>query len=156
MIIELWAIGKTSFSFVDEGEQVFVKRLKNYTKFDVKVLQSPKKKSKVSSEIKRNEAILILNKLDTTDFLVLLDEKGKEHSSRTFSGWIEKLQVTGKRKLVFLIGGAFGFDASVYERSNAKVSLSKMTYSHQLIRLIFLEQLFRAFTIIRNEPYHND
>ena len=106
--------------------------------------------------IKQLEAEKIISKLKSDDFLILLDEKGKSFSSVQFAQYIEKKSNQSTKKIVFLIGGAYGFDTKIYERANDKISLSDMTFSHQLIRLIFMEQLYRAYTILHNLPYHNE
>jgi len=135
---------------------VFTKRLKHYCKFEIVQLELPTKlKSSDSETIKKNEGELLLKKITPTDFIILLDEKGKEYSSVEFANFISKKSVH-ESSLTFVIGGAYGFSNEVYERANAKLSLSKMTFSHQLIRLIFAEQLYRAFTIIKGEPYHHE
>lgn len=156
MKLELWCIGKTFFSFVKEGEQEFEKRINKYLPFANQVIEV-KAKSKAPDVIKNLEGEKILSLLKPTDFLWLLDEKGKSFSSRKFATQLQtKFNDSGYKRIVFLVGGAYGFSDEVYQRANGKLSLSEMTYSHQLIRLIFLEQLYRAFTILNNEPYHND
>ena len=131
-------------------------RLKHYTKFEQITLELPSKmRSADGALVKKSEGELLLKKLVPTDYLILLDEKGATYTSREFAATLQKLSNT-QASCVFVIGGAFGFSEQVYERANAKLSLSKMTFSHQLIRLIFIEQLYRAFTIIKGEPYHND
>lgn len=156
MKIELWSVGKTFFSFVKEGEQEFEKRINKYLPFSNEVIEI-KSKNKAPTAIKEKEGEKILSLLKPGDFLWLLDEKGKRFSSRKFATQLQaKFNDSGNKRLIFLIGGAFGFSDAVYQRANAKLSLSEMTYSHQLIRLIFLEQLYRAFTILNHEPYHND
>jgi 23S rRNA (pseudouridine1915-N3)-methyltransferase len=156
MKIELWTIGKSFFSFVDEGEKEFTKRISKYIPLESKVFNL-KVKSKDPFQIKKEEAEKILQKLQPTDILWLLDENGISCNSRKFAKLLQnQLSVGVSKKLIFLVGGAYGFDLSLKERANQLISLSPMTFSHQLIRLIFLEQLYRAFTIINNEPYHND
>jgi 23S rRNA (pseudouridine1915-N3)-methyltransferase len=156
MKITLIQIGKTHFDFVEDGFTVFAKRLKHYCKFDTVQLELPTKlKSTDIDQIKKNEGELLLKKIASTDFLILLDENGKEYHSKGFAAFLEK-QSLHQSSLLFVIGGAYGFSKEVYERANAKLSLSKMTFSHQLIRLIFAEQLYRAYTIIKGEPYHHE
>jgi 23S rRNA (pseudouridine1915-N3)-methyltransferase len=156
MKIVLIQIGKTHFNFVDEGFDVFAKRLKHYCKFETVLIELPTKlKSSDVEQIKKNEGELVLKKIASTDYLILLDENGKEFHSKDFANFIEK-QSIHQSSLTFVIGGAYGFSKEVYERANTKISLSKMTFSHQLIRLIFAEQLYRAFTIIKGEPYHHE
>lgn len=157
MKIMLLGIGKSKYQCFIDSERLFADRLKHYCNFEMNYLEVHKSKNKLPSpELKKHEAQLILNKLNASDYLVLLDEKGKDFTSRQFATKIESFQSRSIPRLVFLIGGAFGFDSSIYDRANEKISLSKMTYSHQLIRTIFLEQIYRAYTIINNQSYHND
>jgi 23S rRNA (pseudouridine1915-N3)-methyltransferase len=156
MKVKFLIIGKTAFDYLKVGEEVYQDRLKHYCSFErieVQDVKNPKNLSK--EEIKRKEASSILAKLSPNDFLVLLDENGKVFSSNEFAIWIAKRQSL-PQNIVFLIGGAYGFDGSLYERMNMKLALSKMTFSHQMVRVIFLEQLYRAFTIIKGEPYHHE
>ncbi len=157
MQIELWCIGKNSFDFVKKGVEEFASRLKHYTKFNILYFDDVKKGKKDSPLlVKDKEGKMILNKLADKDLLILLDEKGREMDSVKFSGFIENKMLHSSKKVIFLIGGAFGFSKNVYERANEKLSLSKMTFSHQLIRVCFVEQLYRAFSILKNEKYHNE
>lgn len=156
MKIELWTIGETNERYLKEGIEIYQKRLKHYTNFTIQDYKIKHPKSANSKVVKKLEADFVIGKLIPSDVLILLDEKGKEYTSRTFADFIEKKQVAGVRRLVFLIGGAFGFDDALYKRANGKLSLSQMTFSHQMIRLFFCEQLYRAYTILNNEPYHND
>jgi 23S rRNA (pseudouridine1915-N3)-methyltransferase len=136
---------------------VFLKRLKHYQKTEFHALPDVKGGGKMSPEaLKEAEAAVYEKYLESTDTVVLLDENGKEYHSRGFANQIQKWRNAGPKRLVFIVGGAFGFAPSMYTRANAQVSMSKMTTSHQLIRVIFLEQLYRAMTILRGEPYHND
>lgn len=156
MKISIIQFGKTHFPFVDEGCDVFASRLKHYVKFETTTLELPPKQRSADGDlVKKAEAVLLLKKIQPTDYLILLDEKGESFSSRQFAAKLQKLGNT-HASCVFVIGGAFGFSDEVYARANAKLSLSAMTFSHQLIRVLFLEQLYRAFTIIKGEPYHND
>jgi len=140
-----------------EGIDDYVKRLSFYLPFEMKMIPDIKNRSSYSTELqKEKEGQLILNQISTGDYLVLLDERGNEHSSLEFSKWIEKKMIAGTRQLVFVIGGPYGFSNAVYQRSDIKISMSKMTYSHQMVRLIFVEQVYRAMTIIKNEPYHHE
>ncbi|MFY8019846.1 MAG: 23S rRNA (pseudouridine(1915)-N(3))-methyltransferase RlmH [Bacteroidia bacterium] len=155
MKIQLIQTGKSHFNFVNEGFEEYFKRLKFYTPFTYQEIQiSNKEKSTQPDLIMKAEAVMQMKWIKPGDFLILLDEGGKEFDSIAFSKYIEKLSVQ-TNQLTFLIGGAYGFDSSIYERANAKISLSKMTFSHQLVKLIFAEQLYRAFTIIKGEPYHH-
>ncbi|MFN4971920.1 MAG: 23S rRNA (pseudouridine(1915)-N(3))-methyltransferase RlmH [Bacteroidota bacterium] len=156
MKIKLIQIGKTHFSFVQDGVTLFESRLKHYCKFEQVVLELPAKyRSAEPSVVKKMEGELLLKQFQHTEYVFLLDEEGQSYNSRKFAALIEKTQLH-HASISFVIGGAFGFSDEVYARANNKLSLSAMTFSHQLIRLIFLEQLYRAFTIIRGEPYHND
>ncbi len=155
MKIELWVVGKTAFKYLDEGIALYEKRLKHYTSFELVILPDAKGPLSIDA-LKTKEGALILNRLTKDDVLVLLDENGKHQTSIEFSKYIENQQVNATKRLVFQIGGAFGFSDAVYHRANTKLSLSKMTFSHQMIRLFFVEQLYRAFTIIKGEKYHNE
>ena len=155
MKVELWAIGKTSEKYLEEGIGIFEKRLKNYLPFSWVILPDVKLKTTDGALLKKEEGKLILSKLQSDDFLVLLDENGKQLTSMELAQWMERRLASSGRRLVFLIGGAFGFAPEVYARAQEQLSLSKMTFSHQMVRLFFLEQLYRAMTILKNEPYHN-
>lgn len=155
MKIEFWYIGKTNESYLEKGMAIYEKRLIHYCKYsstcfkDVKVTSS-------HDALKKKEAEMILNKLNNDDYLILLDEKGKSYTSVKFASWIEQLQMQGRKRIIFLVAGAFGADDSLKKRANAMLSFSAMTFSHQMIRLFFTEQLYRAFSIIKNEKYHNE
>jgi 23S rRNA (pseudouridine1915-N3)-methyltransferase len=150
-------IGKTSQNFVSEGVEEFRRRLKRYISFKIKTVPELKNTRKLSiNQIKLREGEALVKVLDSSDYLVLLDERGKEYTSKQFSLFLEKIMISGRVKnMVFLCGGAYGFSEKVYKRANKKISLSKMTFSHQLIRIIFMEQLYRAMTIIKDDPYHH-
>lgn len=157
MAIKLICIGKTVKKYLQEGESEYVKRLSRYTKFDEVVIPDIKGASKMSfDEVKLREGQLILDKISENDFVVLLDENGKELNSNKFAQWLDQKQIYGTSKIVFVIGGAYGFSDHVYSRAQYKLSLSLMTFSHQMVRMIFKEQLYRAFTIIKGEPYHHN
>lgn len=155
MKVELWAIGKTNEKYLEEGIAIFEKRLGKYLPFEWVVLPDAKLKSTDGHLLKKEEAKLVLPKISPDDWLVLLDEQGQEFSSVEFAKWLEKRLGDSRRKMIFLIGGAFGFSPDVYARANESIALSKLTFSHQMVRLFCLEQLYRAMTILRNEPYHN-
>jgi 23S rRNA (pseudouridine1915-N3)-methyltransferase len=157
MKVELWVIGKTAFSYLDEGMAVYEKRLVHYLPFTAVVLPDVKNAGSLSADqLKLKEGELVISRLKKEDLLVLLDERGKQLTSVEFSVFMEqKLQLSAK-KLVFLVGGAFGFSEAIYQRADQKLSLSKMTFSHQMVRVFFLEQLYRAMTILRGESYHNE
>jgi len=154
--IEFWYIGKTSFRFVKEGSAEFQQRIARYTSFAERCISDVKVGKKPSAiYVKAEEAKKVMQHLQPQDFLVLLDENGKSFDSIKFAHQIEKWIQLSKKRIIFLVGGAWGFDQSIYHRADAQLSLSDMTFSHQLIRVLFLEQLYRAFTIINNEKYHN-
>lgn len=157
MKILLLVIGKTDESYLNEGLKKYFGRLKHYVSFEVKVIPDLKNRKIHSAKAQREaEGVLILSVLQAGDSLVLLDENGEQYSSRAFAGFLEKHMIQSAKRLVFVVGGPYGFSDTVCKRAGKKISLSAMTFSHQLIRLIFAEQLYRAFTIIRGEPYHHD
>ena len=157
MKIALWGIGKTAFAYIDEGVSVYHKRLQHYATFDWLLLPDVKNAKNLSHEqLREQEGTLVLQKLQTDDFLILFDENGKSYSSEQFAAFLQKLQLQAPRRVIFLIGGAYGFSEAVYQRANAQVSLSSMTFSHQMVRLFCIEQIYRAFTILRGEPYHHN
>ncbi|MBL7798850.1 MAG: 23S rRNA (pseudouridine(1915)-N(3))-methyltransferase RlmH [Saprospiraceae bacterium] len=156
MKVEVWAIGKTSEPYLDTGIGIFEKRLKNYLPFTWVLLPNARVKSTDGNLLKQEEGKMVLAKLGSDDYLVLLDERGHQYSSVELARWLEQRLSAPGRRLVFLIGGAFGFSPEIYARANAQISLSRLTFSHQMVRLFFLEQLYRAMTILRNEPYHNE
>ena len=156
MKVTLLVVGKTTFPFVEKGITEYADRLIHYTSFNLYTVEAVKKTSSVTAEqVKQKEGEYILRKVNASDFLVLLDDKGKAFDSVGFAAQLEKWQVQTK-SLVFVIGGAYGFSDAVYQRAQVKLSLSPMTFSHQIIRVIFLEQLYRAYTIIKGEPYHHE
>ncbi|MCK8520678.1 23S rRNA (pseudouridine(1915)-N(3))-methyltransferase RlmH [Aquimarina sp. D1M17] len=156
MTIKLLAVGKTDNKQLNELINIYINRLKHYVKFDFEIIVDIKNAKNLSeTQQKDKEGKLILNKLQTTDFVILLDENGKQYSSVGFSELLQKQMNSGVKRLVFIIGGPYGFSQEIYQRSNSKLSLSKMTFSHQMIRLFFVEQLYRGFTILKNEPYHH-
>ena len=156
MKIALIVIGKTNQQFVRQGLDEFCSRLTHYFPFELEIIPDIKNAKNLSIEqIKEKEGELILHSLQAGDFIVLLDEHGKEFTSVKFAEFIEKKTHTGSKRLVFVIGGAYGFSPAIYEAAQEKIALSKMTFPHQLVRLIFVEQLFRAMTILHNEPYHH-
>jgi len=157
MKIQLTVVGKTSQNFVQEGLDEFCHRLKHYIPFELYIIQDIKNTKILSKEQqKEKEGELILKNIQPEDYVVLLDERGKEFSSVQFAGYIEKRKHHVSKKLIFVIGGPYGFSQKVYDTASEKISLSKMTFSYQIIRLIFVEQLYRAMTILNNEPYHHE
>lgn len=156
MKIEFWVIGKTNEAYLETGIGIFEKRLRRYLPFQMVVLPDVKLKTTDGDLLKKEEAKLLQARLAPEDFLVLLDENGQEFTSVGLADWLEKRLSGSHRRLVFLVGGAFGFAPEIYARANAKISLSRLTFSHQMVRVFFLEQLYRAMTILKNEPYHNE
>ena len=156
MQVTLLCIGKTGKKFLEEGEQEYLKRLRHYISFQLQIIPDIKQAKNLSqSQIKQREGELILEKVSTADTLILLDEKGKEFSSMDFSGYLQDQFNRGGKHIYFVVGGPYGFSDDVYQRANGKISLSRMTFSHQMIRLFFIEQVYRAMTILKNEPYHH-
>lgn len=157
MKIVLLSVGKTNIDFIREGIDEYLKRLKFYVKFEnieLNVLKNSKNLSK--NELLKKEAELILSNISDSDFVINLDEKGRVISSSEFAKQISKYRIMSKKKIVFIIGGAYGFSEEIYSRSNDSISLSSMTFSHQMVRLFFVEQLYRSFTILNNESYHHE
>lgn len=149
-------VGRTNESYLQEGMAQFAKRLGHYLPFAYEVIPDIRKGGKLSPEqLRQREGEAILQRLDSADHLVLLDENGKTFTSEQFAQWLEQRLQLSARRLVFQVGGAYGFSPEVYQRAQARLALSTMTFSHQMVRLFFLEQLYRAMTILRNEPYHN-
>lgn len=156
MQIKLLAIGKTDDKQLQMLIDDYQKRLGFYIKFEFEIIPDLKKAKNLSEEQqKQKEGELILNKLNPTDVLILLDETGKQLGSVGFSEYLQKHMNSGIKQLVFVIGGPYGFSDEIYDKAQGKLSLSKMTFSHQMIRLFVIEQLYRAFTILKNEPYHH-
>ena len=157
MKVKLIVIGKTKSKFLLDGENEYQKRLKHYCKFSELIIPDIKNGSKLSKkELKEKEGNLILASIKNSDYVILLDDKGLTLKSIEFSELLNKNMVSSTNELVFIIGSAFGFSESVYRRANTKLSLSKMTFSHQMVRMIFKEQLYRAFSILKGEKYHHE
>jgi 23S rRNA (pseudouridine1915-N3)-methyltransferase len=156
MKICLLVIGKTDEAYLQKGIELFLKRIPHYISFEMKIIPDVKNSKNLSEEQqKEKEGELILQLISTSDELLLLDEQGMEFSSTEFARFLEKKMISGIKRLVFVIGGPYGFSGNIYSRAIGKISLSKMTFSHQMVRLIFLEQLYRAMTILKGEPYHH-
>ncbi|SIS65093.1 23S rRNA (pseudouridine1915-N3)-methyltransferase [Zobellia uliginosa] len=156
MTIKLIAIGKTDSKSLLQLISEYENRLKHYVKFELDIIPDIKNAKNLSeAQQKEKEGELILKKLGPTDALILLDENGKQYSSIEFSTYLQKKMNSGLKQLVFVIGGPYGFSPEVYAKAKGKISLSKMTFSHQMVRLFVVEQVYRAFTILRNEPYHH-
>ena len=157
MKIKLIVVGKTNAKYLLEGEREYENRLKHYTKFEEIIITDVKQSGKLSeNELKKKEGHLILGKLESSDHVILLDDKGKSHSSIEFAHFLQQKMNSSLKSLVFVVGGAYGFSDEVYQIAYSKVSLSKMTFSHQMVRLIFKEQLYRGFSILRGEKYHHE
>jgi len=156
MKVQFWVIGKTTDTYLLPGINDYIKRLSRYCQFDYVELPAAKiGKNATEVETKLKEELAVLERLEKGDFLVVMDEKGKEYSSQKFADFLMNHQMIGTKRLVFLIGGAYGFSDKIYKRANSKIALSQMTFTHQMVRLIFTEQLYRAFTITKGEKYHH-
>ena len=157
MDVKLVTVGKTDVAWVKEGLDLYVSRLRHYVPFSLVEIPQLRNVSAFSKEqIKEKEGELILKQISPGDAVILLDEHGKEFRSVEWAEWIRQRLARGGKALVFVVGGAYGFSQAVYDRAEGKVSLSKMTFSHQMVRTVFAEQLYRAFTIIKGEPYHHE
>jgi 23S rRNA (pseudouridine1915-N3)-methyltransferase len=156
MKITLIAVGKTEDKYLIEGIDKYLNRLKHYINFNVLIIPDIKNtKNLTEAQQKSKEAELIAKQINPTDVIILLDEKGKKHSSVSFANYLNKQMIGSVQHLIFIIGGPYGFDETLYKRANTSISLSDMTFSHQMVRLFFVEQLYRAFSILKNEPYHH-
>jgi 23S rRNA (pseudouridine1915-N3)-methyltransferase len=157
MKIKLLVIGKTDDKNLNALIDMYMKRLKHYITFDIQVIPDIRAaKNFTTEQQKEREGELILNALENPDILVLLDENGQAFGSVEFSNYLQKKMNSGIKQMVLVVGGPYGFSKAVYERAQGKLSLSKMTFSHQMVRLFVVEQLYRAFTILNNEPYHHE
>lgn len=157
MKFNLICIGKTDDKEISDLISYYLPRLPKHWNFEIIEIPNPKNSKNLSPDIlKKEEARLFMNQIDSTDLVILLDEKGKEFTSRQFSEKMNFWLGSSVKKINFLIGGAYGFSNEIYERANEKISLSKMTFTHQMIRLFFVEQIYRASTILQGKPYHND
>lgn len=157
MNIELIVVGKTDMREVEALVSMYTKRLNHYVRFAITTIADVRNTKKLSeAEQKRLEGEAILKLISESDHLMLLDEHGLELRSIEFAEMLQRRMLSGTKRLVFVIGGPYGFSDAIYQRANSKLSLSKMTFSHQIVRAIFTEQLYRAFTILKNEPYHHE
>lgn len=157
MKITLLSVGKTEEKYLQSGIEIYLKRIKHYIKLEITELPELKNTKGLSQDQQKvKEAELILKKITSTDFVVLLDERGQELSSLQFADLLNKRMIASTQNLVFIIGGPYGFNQTIYQRANDKLSLSKLTFSHQMVRLFFVEQVYRAFTILKGEPYHHE
>ena len=155
MKIKLIVVGKTSDPHLELQILNFIKRIRRYIDFEILIIPNSKNKIINTKTIVKKEGIEILKKIEKNQIIILLDEKGKNYSSIEFAKFLENKLIQNVKDIVFVVGGANGLDKEVYSRSNYILALSKMTFSHQMVRLIFSEQIYRAFTIINNHPYHN-
>lgn len=157
MTIDLTVIGKTDSKEINSLIELYFKRVNFYCKFTLTVLPDLKSTKKLTTRQQSTlEGEVILRQLSDSDYVVLMDEHGTEYRSIEFASWLQKRMNSGVKRLVFVIGGPYGFSDEVYARANSKISLSKMTFSHQIVRAIFMEQIYRGFTILNNEPYHHE
>jgi 23S rRNA (pseudouridine1915-N3)-methyltransferase len=157
MKILLLVIGKTDEDYLITGIKKYVGRLGHYVSFEMKEIPDIRNRKTLSEEQqKKAESFLLIQQLQPGDHVVLLDENGTSYTSMAFAENLEKLMASGAKRIVFVIGGPYGFAQEVYDKANAKMALSAMTFSHQMVRLIFVEQLYRAFTILKGEPYHHN
>lgn len=157
MKIELLIVGKTDSDWINTGFGLYQNRLSHYVSFNTVVIPNLKNRKSLSvQQQKEKEGVLILKQLQSGDFVILLDEKGKQFSSVLFAEFLQKKMNSAVKRLVFIIGGPYGFSQSIYQKANIQMSLSSMTFSHQMIRPFFVEQLYRAFTILNNEKYHHN
>lgn len=156
MKLKLICVGKTERAYLKEGENEYIKRLSYYCQFEkIEIPELKNVKNLSVDQVKTEEGKLILAKIEAAEQLILLDENGKSFGSVGFSEFLQKKFNQGGKSLVFVVGGAYGFSNEVYHRSDGKISLSAMTFSHQMVRLFFIEQIYRAFTILKGEPYHH-
>lgn len=153
----LLVIGKTDAAYIREGIAEYEKRLTRYIPYEMQVLPDVRNSKNMTETLqKEKEGEMLLGQLQPADFVVLLDEKGKQHTSVEFSEYLAQKMLGGIKRLVFVVGGPYGFSEAVYRRANDKISLSRMTFSHQMVRMIFAEQIYRAMTILKGEPYHHE
>ena len=157
MEIVLLSVGKIITPWIHDGLELFESRISRYNKFTTIILPDIKNSKSLSKEsIKEEEGRLIVESLNSSDFVVLLDERGKEYTSRELSLWFQKQMNAGRKRVVFVVGGPFGFSRGVYEKAHALLALSKMTFTHEMAKLILTEQIYRSLTILKGEPYHHD
>ncbi len=157
MKIVLLAVGKTSTDYLIKGIEGFIKRINHYVPMELSIIPDLKSTKGLTEETQKvREGQAMIAALQSGDVVVLLDERGKEYTSREFASQIDRKMVQGIKRLVFVIGGPYGFSQEMYDRANEKISLSRMTFTHEMVRLFFVEQIYRAMTILRGEPYHHD
>ena len=155
MKIKLVLTGKTAKNYISSGMDEYGKRIKRYISLETVEIETGKQVSNELSVVKKSEYKAQLKNIDTSDYIILLDEKGKSFNSVEFSGFIQQKMNESRKCLVFIIGGAYGFTEEMYSKADYNISLSPLTFSHQIVRLVFMEQLYRAMTIIKGEPYHH-
>lgn len=155
MYIKLLVVGKTERAYLKEGIDLYLDRLKHYISFKIEIIELKNAQNLKKEQLKEKEENLIIKKLSAADYVILLDEKGKQLGSVEFANTLENLINRGISKVVFIVGGAYGVSESLKKRANMILSLSKMTFSHQMVRLFFVEQLYRAMTILKGEDYHH-
>jgi 23S rRNA (pseudouridine1915-N3)-methyltransferase len=156
MEITLLTIGKTGISYIQEGIAEYCKRLRRYIPYSILELPDPRRGKLSEQEQKEAEADLLLRQITDGDYVVLLDEKGREYTSREFAAWLERLMGSGRKRTLFIVGGPYGFSERIYARGDAQMSLSKMTFNHEMVRLFFTEQVYRGVSILNGLPYHHD
>jgi 23S rRNA (pseudouridine1915-N3)-methyltransferase len=157
MKITLLAVGKTEEKYLNEGIDKYLGRLKHYINFSFHIIPDIKNtKNLTEAQQKSKEADLILKQIGNSDVVILLDEKGKKYTSVNFANYLNKQMIGSVQHVLFVIGGPYGFDERIYQRANSSLSLSDMTFSHQMVRLFFVEQVYRAFSILKGEPYHHE
>lgn len=157
MDLELLTVGKTHIKFVEEGIAEYTRRLKHYIPYAIKSLSDIRNAAKMdAARQKEAEGEKILECINNGDYVILLDERGRQYTSIEFSSFIEKQMIAGRKKVIFVVGGPYGFSQAVYDRADSLLSLSKMTFNHEMVRLFFTEQVYRAMTILRGEPYHHE
>lgn len=157
MTVDMVAVGKTDLEAVEELVAMYMKRINRYVKFSIITIPDLRNsRNMTEAEQKKREGDMLLRQFSPGDYVVLLDDKGAEATSRQFAAWMQKRMGSGVRRLAFVIGGPYGFSEEVYTRANERISLSRMTFSHQIVRALFAEQLYRAFAILNNEPYHHE
>lgn len=157
MDIQLLTVGKTTTDYISKGIDIYISRLRHYIPFSINTIGDIKGSRKMTEQqIKEAEGKEILNSVSPSDLVILLDERGTQYTSVQFSDFIQKQMLSGRKRTIFVVGGPYGFSDAVYQRANGKISFSKMTFSHEMIRLFFVEQIYRAMTILRGEPYHHE
>ena len=157
MKVKLIVVGKTDAKYIEEGIEIYLKRLKHYIPFQIDIIPDIKNTKKLTEEQQKIlEGEKILEKTVAGSDIILLDENGSEHNSVGFSNFLQKKMNSGIRELVFVVGGPYGFSQDLYDKASGKISLSKMTFSHQMVRLFFVEQIYRGMTILKGEPYHHN